>query len=605
MKKIALLLSAVGIGFASQAQLSLTGTSYTQNFDNIGSGLPQGWELDSNATATNKGTAIAFDVNPTPWASTGSRGRNVASKGSLTATESAANQAASTNRAFGLRMVGALDSQVAFVLQIANTSGLTNFNLNFKLMSLDSATAPRIATWRVDYGFGANPTSFTNASATGTLTTGGSTFSSNTINVNFGAALNNQAGPVWIRIVALNRTSGSGNRPTTAIDDFNLTWTGTGAPNYRAVITPVTPMDNATGVAALTTATLKMAFDRKMTKGTSGNITIKNQNAQTIQTKAVTSTDVSLNATGDTATIANVTLVAGTAYHVLVDSVAFDTAGFKSFGIVDSTVWNFSTAAPPVGTVTSLSETFNTSCPTGLPAGWQQVNVNGSATWVCNNSGPNYNLTINGGGTTSSQANEDWLITPQLAATAGMRLYFKTRYNFAGPNMEVLYSTNYSGTGSPAAAAWASLVNPYTAADSNRWVTKSAPLVAGNIYIAFKYTSNANTTVSEGRRWDVDSVFTTIAQGISTVNSRNNTIGVQVLGTATSGSIDVAFDLGSSAALQASIYDMSGREVYRNSFSGTKGSNKLNLQPEALQAGMYIIRISNGKEQGIARTFVR
>jgi len=59
------------------------------------------------------------------------------------------------------------------------------------------------------------------------MTTGNLTFSNNTITVNFGSALDNKSTNVYIRIAALTASSGSGNRPSTAIDDYSLSWTGT------------------------------------------------------------------------------------------------------------------------------------------------------------------------------------------------------------------------------------------------------------------------------------------------------------------------------------------------------------------------------------------
>ena len=55
------------------------------------------------------------------------------------------------------------------------------------------------------------------------MTTAG-VFSNNTVTANFGTALNNQAGKVWIRIVVPGASTGGGNRPSTAIDNFKLTW---------------------------------------------------------------------------------------------------------------------------------------------------------------------------------------------------------------------------------------------------------------------------------------------------------------------------------------------------------------------------------------------
>jgi endonuclease/exonuclease/phosphatase family metal-dependent hydrolase len=116
------------------------------------------------------------------------------------------------------------------VLQLANTSGLTNFQLSFKLQSLDGSADGRTSTWRVDYGFGATPSSFTSvttspASLTTVLAAGGASWGSTDVSVNFGTALDNTANDVWIRVTTITPSTGSGSRPTTAIDDVQLSFT--------------------------------------------------------------------------------------------------------------------------------------------------------------------------------------------------------------------------------------------------------------------------------------------------------------------------------------------------------------------------------------------
>ena len=55
MKKLVLFLSAVAMAGVTNAQLS--GSSYTQNFDDIGSGtLPRGWYVYTGADASTLGT---------------------------------------------------------------------------------------------------------------------------------------------------------------------------------------------------------------------------------------------------------------------------------------------------------------------------------------------------------------------------------------------------------------------------------------------------------------------------------------------------------------------------------------------------------------------
>ena len=224
------------------AQITLTGTSYTENFDAIGSGLPTGWTVRTGATASALGSNATYASATTPWATTTGNFRNAASADGMTGTENNATQNASTDRALAVRQTGTFgDPNAAFVLEIDNTVGLTDFNLTFKLQSLDQTT-PRTTTWRVDYGFGATPTSFTAVTTTpATITTGGNAFTNQSVSVNFSNALNNQSGPVWIRVATIVASSGSGNRPTTGIDDFVLSW------NAPAVANTTVAFVNTTG----------------------------------------------------------------------------------------------------------------------------------------------------------------------------------------------------------------------------------------------------------------------------------------------------------------------------------------------------------------------
>jgi len=198
------------------------------NFDGIGSGLPTGVSVRTAASATALGTdaSAAFIATPISWTKTTAGFKNFASATGLTSTADSTTQANSTNRALGLRQTSATgyDPGAAFVFQINNTTGKTGITLDFLLQSLDATGAPRTITWKVDYATGANPTTFTPATPSGTVTTGNNVFSSNPINVSFGGALDNQTGPVWIRIVTLTGSTGSGNRASSAVDDFKVSW---------------------------------------------------------------------------------------------------------------------------------------------------------------------------------------------------------------------------------------------------------------------------------------------------------------------------------------------------------------------------------------------
>ncbi|NCX95703.1 MAG: T9SS C-terminal target domain-containing protein [Chitinophagia bacterium] len=226
MKRL-LLLSALSVAaLSANAQLSLAGASpYTQNFNSIGGGLPNGWTVYIGATDNSLGTLGTFNnsatfgvydtANLTCTGSVRAVGfKNYASANVSGAHDSCGLQSSRTDRALGVRQVGptstggaGFDSGATFVLKLANTYGMSGIGLNFKLQSLD-ITSPRTTNWKLQYGLGSNPTSFTDIAATGTMTTGG------------------QTQVVVIRLVTLVFSSGSGNRASTAIDDFNLTWTG-------------------------------------------------------------------------------------------------------------------------------------------------------------------------------------------------------------------------------------------------------------------------------------------------------------------------------------------------------------------------------------------
>ncbi len=222
---------------AGGGSINLGSTSpFTINFDNIGtSGLPTGVFVKQDATALdlgNEGTVYNGNFNTgTAWNQTSLGFKNYASATGLVSTANSTTQNASTNRALGVRQTGTAgsggDPGAAFAFLVANTTGKSNLQLEFKLQSLDSSSAAiaRTTTWRVDYGIGQSPTAFSviATSPAGLITTNGA-FSNTTVTVNFGSLLNNISQPIWIRVVALTPTTGGGNRPSTGLDDVKFSW---------------------------------------------------------------------------------------------------------------------------------------------------------------------------------------------------------------------------------------------------------------------------------------------------------------------------------------------------------------------------------------------
>lgn len=481
---------------STYGQVTLSGTSYTETFDGIASGLPLGWSVSTGATATSLGTATSITTAPAAWNSTSGGFKNFASADGLTSAASSTDQNSSTDRALGIRQTSKLgDPGGAFILQLANTSGFRNFTLNFKLQSLDTSS-PRTTTWQVDYGLGATPATFTMAAATGTLTTGGSTFSNNTININFGNTLDDQNQPVWIRIVTLSSSTGSGNRPSSAIDDFQLSYNTSGGDVTPPSIASLSPANHATDIAANNTATIM--FSETIQKG-SGNIYIKKASDGTIvQTLNVTDPSVTVNT--NTVSFPVTSLMANTAYYVEISAGAFKDLSNNDFaGISGSSTWTFTTG-------NALYAINFSNCTGALSDGFTQQSVVGAQVWSCSTFGHNGNGVEMDGYAGGNQANEDWLISPaiDLSGTNFPLLSFYSSTKFAGEPLKLYVTTNY--TGDVTTTTWTEINGRFPAINSGTWTLSDnidlSAFKGSNVRFAFKYIS----TTSAAPRWDIDDI---------------------------------------------------------------------------------------------------
>lgn len=253
------------------AQITLTSSPYSENFDGIGSGYPTGWTGRTGANSSTLGTTATLTTGHTVWSSSSGNFHNSAS-------QETTDGAGSADRVLAVRQTGSFaDPGAAFVLQINNTTGKSSFNLSFKLQQLQTTTAGRTTAWAVDYGIGTTPSTFTTATTSpATLTTVQGTSSSTNVTVNFGTALNDHAGNVWIRIVALNGSTGSGTRPHTAIDDVELSWSSGVNPALN-----ISPGSNNFGTVTVGSPSAGVAFsiNGSSLTGAPGNITLTRPNS--------------------------------------------------------------------------------------------------------------------------------------------------------------------------------------------------------------------------------------------------------------------------------------------------------------------------------------
>ncbi len=487
----------------TQAQITLTGTNYTQNFDNISTGLPVGFFVKHSATSSSLGTDAAFTTTPTLWNVTSSGFKNYASAESLNANADASAQNNSTNRAIAVRQTGTAgtggDPGASLVMLLANAAGFQNLALSFKLQSLDS-TSTRTTTWVVDYALGSAPSNFTTiTSSPSVLQTGNAKFSNTTVTVNFGSLLDNQPQNIWIRITTLASSSGSNNRATTAFDDVQLSYQAN-TDVTLPVLTSLNPSHNT--LTHPSVQSLEINFNEPVAKG-NGNIVISNITDGGSQSIDVNSSNVTI--AGNKAII-NPVLLANKQYSVSIASAVFKDLAGNAFAGINSGNWLFTT-------VPALIYNFNNCINFGAPgSGWSQYSFSGDSVWQCTSFGNNNTNAVQMNGFVTGQGNvenDDWLISPSLNLTGFTypTLSFQSRTRFAGPPIQVYASTNYTGSGNPFAAFWIPLnaVLPVTGSDAWTLVDNISlnDFKTANTVIAIRYLSSPNTGAA---RWTIDDV---------------------------------------------------------------------------------------------------
>jgi Ca2+-binding RTX toxin-like protein len=226
--------------------VTLTGTQYSEDFDGIGSGLPLGWLIYTGATNSSLGNSATWTQATATWGETNGRFKNFAANDSgLASNASDIVQNSATDRALGIRQTtGFGDPGASFVFNLDNTLGFQNFGLSFKAQML--SVQPRSTTWSVDYRVG-------NSGNFNVLETYSdpNAFGSSTLNLlNFGTDINNQSNQVQIRISALSVSTGSSNRDSFGIDDFQLTYSSVPPSNPPVVTLPGTAISYTENASA-------------------------------------------------------------------------------------------------------------------------------------------------------------------------------------------------------------------------------------------------------------------------------------------------------------------------------------------------------------------
>ena len=223
------ILAAASLQQASAQPITLTGTSYTNTFDTIENDMapPPEWTTYTRQRQQRREQSPAW--GPANYAASiqllenhlrplRESGLNIflcAVCTNFLGTETRQPYTDGPSRIvaspFGKRYRGTVTRAAPSSSRSRTRSTGKTLCMSLDFLNLDP-TSTRTATWTVDYGLGATPSvfvpvaDFTNTAGAFTTTRTNITFPNGTID--------NSAGPVWIRIVVLAATTGSGNRQT-------------------------------------------------------------------------------------------------------------------------------------------------------------------------------------------------------------------------------------------------------------------------------------------------------------------------------------------------------------------------------------------------------
>ena len=198
--------------------------------------------------------------------------------------------------------------------------------------------------------------------------------------------------------------------------------------------------------------------------------------------------------------VTEVTDIDGATNDPLLDTDG-DPNGFFGFGF---------TVGDGVTLVTApYAPDLETTC---LPEDWFVVSVDADTIWSCNNSDGDITISANAFG--ASAPADDWLITAPVdfSGLTDPTLTFETWTRFADgglvyPQLELLYSTDYTGTGDPTAATWNQLNYTASPEDSQAWTSSGDISLNGvpttTAYFAFRYRSSG-TGAGSTSWWLID-----------------------------------------------------------------------------------------------------
>ena len=218
---------------------------------------------------------------------------------------------------------------------------------------------------------------------------------------------------------------------------------------------------------------------------------------------------------------------------------------------------------------------------------WSQYSVTGAQIWEPAFYGGDYYAKMSGY-ESSSNANEDWLISPAINFDAFINetFSFTTAMNYTGPDFEVKISNDYDGSSDPNTATWSDLQADLSPG-SWEWTPSGDIDISsynGTVYLAFRYQS----TDTESSTWEVDNILVlgSAYQGIGDIINNEN---IAIYPNPANEHFYIKIN--SNNNLTVNVYSIVGKLVFKTIIN--KQLNEINI--DNLSEGIYFVNIINEK----------
>ena len=165
------------------------------------------------------------------------------------------------------------------------------------------------------------------------------------------------------------------------------------------------------------------------------------------------------------------------------------------------------------------SQDFETNCADD----WVKYSVSSNEDWTCDSFGLNYSQGIKMNNYQADADSEDWFISPSfdVSGYTNPTLQYWLESTYDGSTLELLYSTDYAGSGDPGLANWTQLNDITLTENWTQLSTELSVIGQSSFYLAYKYTSilpNASRINMD----DIEILVTPIVAEISTSVSSLN-----------------------------------------------------------------------------------